>query len=124
MKKIVLLDLQTLIVCFATGVIGGLGNITPWYLILFIFPLLFGWIPFHLLNKKMDEYLEKVTTVVVIDFLLSVTGLVLSAIFLDEKSFMGIPTAMALFMRIVAHIILISELQWRWDIRECDKKSL
>ena len=117
MKKIILIDLQTLIVCIATGIFGGLAKISTWFLFLFILTLLFGRTPFSLLIKKMNEHLEEVSTVLMIDFLASVIVLVLCGTFLDMKSFMGFSTVMALFMRIVAHMsILKPELEWRWAV--------
>ena len=89
------------------GVSMALSFHSPWWLALCIIPILFGWIPIVALINEID-YLEKTYIIVFIEFIISISGLILGILYLNEKSFLGITGMTASsFMTIISMALLL-----------------
>ncbi len=117
MKKILLLNLQIILTGIIMGVSMALSFHSPWWLALCIIPIFFGWIPIVALIN-MDDYLEKVFRIVFIEFLLSISSLMLGPLYLDEKSFLGIIGITALFFMTIITMALSFKLRNKWIIKD------
>lgn len=117
MKKILLLNLQIILTGIIMGVSMALSFHSPWWLALCIIPIFFGWIPIVALIN-MDDYLEKVFRIVFIEFLLSISSLMLGPLYLDEKSFLGIIGITALSFMTIITMALSFKLRNKWIIKD------
>lgn len=117
MKKILLLNFQIIISGIITGISMALSSHSAWWLTLCIIPVFVGWVPIIALINKMDDHLEDVSTVVYTEFFLSITGLTLGPLYLDEKSFIGIAGITTLFFITIISMALLFKMRNKWIIK-------
>lgn len=108
MKKIVILYLLALVVCFCFSLICSLiAAYSWWYAFLFCFIISFGWIPYATISQNITvDNVERAGTFVFLTSILLIALLVLGVTYLNINTFWMRTCLVALFVAIISNCVL------------------
>ena len=113
MKSVILYYILVLLVCFTLGLICSLIHFYSWwYLLLLIFPISFGWIPFALMQDSLpQEKADNAGCIVTIAFIVLALLLIVEALLSIEELFWERTYVASLFAALIAHVVLMVRIK-------------